>query len=52
MFGLPSTINLGSYTVVNLRQYVHSLYLQDDCRVSSKLTLNPRPAVGVRHAAL
>src|ERR1035438_4898127 len=27
MFGLPNQINLGSYAVINLRQYVHSLYL-------------------------
>jgi hypothetical protein len=40
MFGTPNQINLGSYTVVNLRQYVHSLYFQDDYRVSAKLTLN------------
>jgi hypothetical protein len=40
MFGTPNTINQGSYTVVNLRQYVHSLYFQDDYRVSAKLTLN------------
>jgi hypothetical protein len=40
MFGTPNQVNLGSYTVVNLRQYVHSLYFQDDFRVSSKLTLN------------
>jgi len=32
MFGLPNQINLGSYAVINLRQYVHSLYLQDDYR--------------------
>src|SRR6202034_3738861 len=38
MFGLPNTINQGSYTVVNLRQFVHSLYAQDDYRLSSKLT--------------
>ena len=44
MFGLPNQINLGSYTVVNLRQFVHSLYVQDDYRLSSKLTLN----VGLR----
>jgi hypothetical protein len=40
MFGLPNTINQGSYTVVNLRQFVHSFYAQDDFKVSSKLTLN------------
>ena len=40
MFGLPSQINLGSYAVINLRQFVHSLYFQDDYHVSAKLTLN------------
>jgi hypothetical protein len=40
IFGLPSQINQGSYTVVNLRQYVHSLYIQDDYRVTPKLTIN------------
>ena len=40
IFGLPSQINQGSYTVVNLRQYVHSLYAQDDFHVSAKLTVN------------
>ena len=40
MFGVPNQINLGSYAVVNLRQYVHSLYFQDDYRVNTKLTLN------------
>ena len=39
-FGLPNQINLGSYSVVNLRQYVHSLYFQDDYKISPKLTLN------------
>ena len=52
IFGLPSSINLGNYSVVNLRQYVHSLYFQDDYRVTPKLTLNARAAVGVRLAAL
>jgi hypothetical protein len=45
MFGTPNQINLGSYAVVNLRQYVHSMYFQDDFRVSRKLTLN----VGLRY---
>src|SRR5262249_15008767 len=40
IFGLPNQINQGSYAVVNLRQFVHSLYAQDDYRVTSKLTLN------------
>lgn len=40
MFGLPSTIQLGNNFVTNLRQHVNSLYLQDDYRVTSKLTLN------------
>jgi Carboxypeptidase regulatory-like domain/TonB dependent receptor/TonB-dependent Receptor Plug Domain len=40
IFGLPSQINQGSYTVVNLRQYVHALYYQDDWKVNSKLTVN------------
>ncbi len=44
MFGTPNQINLGSYSVVNLRQFVHSLYFQDDYRVTSKLTMN----VGLR----
>ena len=40
LFGLPSQINQGSYTVVNLRQFVHSLYVQDDYRVTPHLTIN------------
>jgi hypothetical protein len=40
MFGLPSSVQLGNAFVTNLRQHVHSLYFQDDFRVSSKLTLN------------
>jgi hypothetical protein len=40
IFGTPSIINLGNDAVVNLRQHVHSLFIQDDFRVTSKLTLN------------
>ncbi len=40
IFGLPSSVNLGNNFVSNLRQHVHSLYLQDDWRVTPKLTLN------------
>ncbi len=40
IFGTPSIINLGTNLVVNLRQHVHSLYVQDDYRVTSKLTVN------------
>ncbi|HUA59066.1 MAG TPA: carboxypeptidase regulatory-like domain-containing protein [Verrucomicrobiae bacterium] len=39
-FGLPSTIAQGSNLTTNLRQHVHSLYVQDDWRVSPKLTIN------------
>jgi len=40
IFGLPAIVSQGSYTIVNLRQYVHSWYVQDDFRVTPKLTLN------------
>ena len=39
-FGLPSAIAQGSNLVTNLRQHVHSLYVQDDWRVTPKLTVN------------
>ena len=39
-FGLPSTIALGNDLVTNLRQHVNSLYVQDDWRVTPKLTVN------------
>lgn len=39
-FGLPSTIAQGSNLVTNMRQHVNSLYVQDDWRVTPKLTLN------------
>src|SRR5215468_1595415 len=40
IFGTPSAIALGNNLVVNLRQYVNSLYFQDDFRLTPKLTLN------------
>jgi hypothetical protein len=40
IFGVPSGINLGNAFVSNMRQYVHSLYFQDDWRATPKLTLN------------
>ena len=40
MFGLPSQVQLANYLVGNYRQRVYFLYLQDDFRVNSKLTLN------------
>ncbi|HEY1239074.1 MAG TPA: TonB-dependent receptor [Bryobacteraceae bacterium] len=39
-FGLPSTIAQGSNLTTNLRQHVHSLYVQDDWRVTPRLTVN------------
>ena len=39
-FGLPSQIQQGNDLVTNMRQHVNSLYVQDDWRVTSKLTLN------------
>jgi hypothetical protein len=39
-FGLPSQIAQGSNLVTNLRQHVNALYVQDDWRVNSKLTVN------------
>ena len=40
IFGLPSQIQLGSNTVTNMRQHIHGLYVQDDWRVTSRLTVN------------
>ncbi len=40
IFGLPNTIQLGNNFVTNLRQHVNSLYVQDDWRVTPRLTLN------------
>jgi hypothetical protein len=40
IFGLPSAIALGNNVVTNQRQHIHSLYVQDDYRVTSKFTVN------------
>ena len=40
MFGLPSQVQLANYLVGNYRQRQYFLYVQDDFRVNSKLTLN------------
>jgi hypothetical protein len=40
LFGLRSQYALASYLIGNYRQHQHFLYVQDDYRVTSKLTLN------------
>ncbi len=40
LFGVPSQVQLANYLITNYRQHQYSLYVQDDYRVSSKLTLN------------
>jgi hypothetical protein len=40
MFGLPSQVQLANYLVGSYRQRLYFLYLQDDFRVNSKLSLN------------
>ncbi len=40
MFGARSSYSLNNEVVLNYRQRMHFLYLQDDFKVSSKLTLN------------
>ena len=40
MFGLRSQYALSNVLIANLRQNMHFLYLQDDVRVGSRLTLN------------
>lgn len=43
-FGLPSQVQLANYLITNYRQHQHFVYLQDDYRLTQKLTLN----LGVR----
>lgn len=45
LFGARSAYNLNNQIVLNYRQRMHFAYLQDDWKVSSKLTLN----LGVRY---
>jgi hypothetical protein len=40
IFGLRSRYELSTFFVANLRQYLHFAYVQDDFRVTPKLTLN------------
>ncbi len=40
LLGFPTRYQQDSNTVFNLRQRIHSLYAQDDWKVTSKLTLN------------
>jgi hypothetical protein len=40
MFGLPSQVQLANYLIVSYRRREYNLYVQDDFRVNSKLTLN------------
>ena len=40
MFGARDSYSLNNFVIVNLRQYMHFAYVQDDFKVSRKLTLN------------
>jgi hypothetical protein len=45
LFGLRSKYELSTFFITNLRQFMHFAYLQDDVRLTSKLTAN----VGLRY---
>ena len=40
MFGARDSYRLNNFVIVNLRQYMHFAYVQDDFKVSRQLTLN------------
>ena len=40
LFGAQNSYQLNNYQIVHLNQRMHFMYLQDDIRVSSKLTVN------------
>ncbi len=40
IFGAPNSYQLNNFVNVHLNQRMHSVYLQDDIRVNSKLTVN------------
>ena len=51
IFGLPSSVNLGNNFVANLRQHVHSLVRSGRLARHAEAHPEPRPALGIRHAA-
>ena len=50
LFGTTSAYALANYFEAHLRQTLESAYAQDDWKVLPNLTLEPRPALGVRIA--
>ena len=51
LLGLPSQLALTSYTVMDQGQDMQFYFVQDDYRISPKLTRERRPALRVRDAA-